>query len=129
MARVTIASCLDNKNIDNKFELVVISFTRAKALEAGDVPSLPEADYIEDNKRVKTHVIALREIELDTISIDEIKESIKLSLVEPSNRQNVKLQVNRDYESSPQSSIAEHTTDNGDNDNGDNEFYISDNYK
>jgi DNA-directed RNA polymerase omega subunit len=124
MARVTIASCLDNKNIDNKFELVVISFTRAKALEAGDVPSLPEADYIEDNKRVKTHVIALREIELDTISIDEIKESIKLSLVEPSNRQNVKLQVNRDYESSPQSSITEHTTDNGDN-----EFYISDNYK
>lgn len=123
MARVTIASCLANKHIDNKFELVVISFTRAKALEAGDVPALPEEDYIEDNRRVKTHVVALREIELDTIPIEAIKENIKLSLVEPNSRKSSKLHSSQEHDNNLQNLITEYTS--GD----DNEFYISDNYK
>lgn len=123
MARVTIASCLANKNIDSKFELVVVSFTRAKALEAGDIPALPEKDYIEDNTRVKTHVIALREIELDTIPIEAIKENIKLSLIEPNSRKSIKLHSGQEHDNNSQNLITEYTS--GD----DNEFYISDNYK
>lgn len=55
MARITVEDCLDN--VDNRFELVMVSSKRARQLAVGGKdPMVPEEND-------KPTVIALREIE------------------------------------------------------------------
>lgn len=59
MARVTVEDCL--KNVDNRFDLVMVASKRARQLANGSEPTLPW-----DND--KPTVLALREIAKGTIT-------------------------------------------------------------
>ncbi|MGK0673846.1 MAG: DNA-directed RNA polymerase subunit omega [Halothiobacillaceae bacterium] len=66
MARVTVEDCL--KNIDNRFQLVLMAAKRARQIEAGAQPLV-------DPDRDKPTVIALREIaegKLTQAVLDEV---------------------------------------------------------
>jgi DNA-directed RNA polymerase subunit omega len=54
MARVTIEDCLDN--VENRFELVLLASKRARQLESGVEPLIPNP------KKDKPTVVSLREI-------------------------------------------------------------------
>ena len=54
VARITVEDCLNH--IDNRFELSLAAATRARQLVAGHQP------LVEDSKRDKPVVVALREI-------------------------------------------------------------------
>jgi len=67
MARVTVEDCVDK--VSNRFELVLISAHRARALTNGSALTVePEND--------KNPVLALREIAEQTVSADDIRESL-----------------------------------------------------
>ncbi len=67
MARVTVEDCVDK--VSNRFELVLISAHRARAIANGSALTVePEND--------KNPVLALREIADQTVSADDIRESL-----------------------------------------------------
>lgn len=71
MARVTVEDCIEK--IPNRFDLVLIAAGRAKALGAG-APATLERD------KDKNTVLALREIEEDTIDLAGVKDGIIIGM-------------------------------------------------
>jgi DNA-directed RNA polymerase subunit omega len=71
MARVTVEDCVDK--IPNRFDLVLLSAQRARQISGG-------AELTIDRDRDKNPVVALREIAEETITPDELKESVVQSL-------------------------------------------------
>ena len=69
MARVTVEEC--RKYIPNRFELSLIAGYRAKDLMAG------AEEIMENEKKEKFPVIALREIEDNLLDLDVIRTNIK----------------------------------------------------
>lgn len=65
MARITVEDCLDN--VDNRFELVMVSSKRARQLQTGGKEPLVSAD------KDKPTVIALREIAEGHVNADILK--------------------------------------------------------
>lgn len=66
MARITVEDCL--KNVDNRFELVMVSSKRARQIALGEKEALVP---IENDKPT---VVALREIEQGLITADILIE-------------------------------------------------------
>ena len=79
MARITVEDCLDN--VDNRFELVMVSSKRARQIQAGGKDPLVEAD------NDKPTVIALREIADGLVDANILieKPSVELEGLEESN--------------------------------------------
>ena len=79
MARITVEDCLDN--VDNRFELVMVSSKRARQIQAEGKDPLVEAD------NAKPTVIALREIADGLVDADILieKPSVELEGLEESN--------------------------------------------
>ncbi len=78
MARITVEDCL--KNIDNRFDMIVVASKRARQLANGKQPTLPCGND-------KVTVLALREIAAGNISasiMDDIsaREHASESLVD-----------------------------------------------
>ena len=67
MARITVEDCIDK--IPSRFELVLIASQRARKLHTGDQPTVKKEND-------KNSVIALREIETESISLDNLKENL-----------------------------------------------------
>ena len=67
MARITVEDCIDK--FESRFELVLVASNRARKLHSGD-PSTVEKD------NDKNTVIALREIAEETITAEEMKNSL-----------------------------------------------------
>lgn len=67
MARVTVEDCVEK--VPNRFELVMLSAQRAREILAGS-PLTVEPD------NDKNPVIALREIADETVSLDELRDSL-----------------------------------------------------
>ncbi|MBQ7673140.1 MAG: DNA-directed RNA polymerase subunit omega [Alphaproteobacteria bacterium] len=68
MARITVEDC--EKFVKNRFELVILAAQRARQIFAGDKVT------IEQKKDEKKPVIALREIAENTVSTDQLRESV-----------------------------------------------------
>ena len=79
MARKTVEDCLEN--VDNRFELVMVSSKRARQIQAEGKDPLVEAD------NDKPTVIALREIADGLVDADILieKPSVELEGLEESN--------------------------------------------
>ena len=71
MARVTVEDCVDK--IPNRFDLVLAAAQRARQISGG-------ADITIDRDRDKNPVVALREIAEETITPQELSESVVQSL-------------------------------------------------
>ena len=71
MARVTVEDCV--LKIPNRFELVMLSAQRARDISAGAVLSVERDDD-------KNPVVALREIAEETVSLDDLNDSLVLGL-------------------------------------------------
>ena len=71
MARVTVEDCVDK--IPNRFELVLLSAQRARALSAGVALTVER-----DND--KNPVVALREIAEETITVEQLRHEMNRSL-------------------------------------------------
>ena len=67
MARITVEDCIDK--FPSRFELVLVASQRARKLHTGDQPTV-------EKENDKNTVIALREIEEETIPVDDLKESL-----------------------------------------------------
>jgi len=67
MARVTVEDCVTQ--IPNRFELVMLSAHRARALASG-------AEMTIDRDRDKNPVVALREIADQNLDLDSLRESL-----------------------------------------------------
>ncbi len=67
MARVTVEDCVDK--IKNRFELVMMVAQRTREIGSGALLTI-------DRDNDKNHVVSLREIADETLSIDELKESL-----------------------------------------------------
>ena len=66
MARVTVEDCIDK--VPSRFELVLLAAHRARMLSSGQEPSVER-----DND--KNPVLALREIAVETVTYEELKEA------------------------------------------------------
>ena len=79
MARITVEDCLEN--VDNRFELVMVSSKRARQIQAEGKDPLVEAD------NDKPTVIALREIADGLVDADILieKPSVELEGLEEGN--------------------------------------------
>jgi DNA-directed RNA polymerase subunit omega len=71
MARVTVEDCVEI--VPNRFELVVLAAQRSREISAG-------AELTVDRDNDKNPVIALREIADKTVPMDELDDSLILSL-------------------------------------------------
>ena len=67
MARITVEDCIDK--FPSRFELVLVASNRARKLHSGEEPTVEK-----DND--KNTVIALREIADETLTIDNLKDSL-----------------------------------------------------
>ena len=67
MARITVEDCIDK--IPSRFELVLIASQRARKLYTGDQATV-------EKENDKNTVIALREIEEQTMSLEDLKEDL-----------------------------------------------------
>lgn len=67
MARVTVEDCV--LKVPNRFELVALAAQRARDISAGSPLTV-------DRDRDKNPVVALREIAEETISLEEVEESL-----------------------------------------------------
>ena len=67
MARITVEDCIEK--FESRFELVLVASNRARKLHSGENPTVER-----DND--KNTVIALREIAVESISIDEMKNDL-----------------------------------------------------
>ncbi len=72
MARVTVEDCI--QRVPNRFELVLLAAQRARALNAGEEPTL-------DRDNDKNPIIALREIAEATIDLKRLENDLIRSLV------------------------------------------------
>ena len=66
MARVTVEKCLKS-GVDGKFDLALLASQRARELDNGAEPTV--------HRNVKNTLLALVEIEEQTVSIDQLRES------------------------------------------------------
>ena len=66
MARVTVEDCIEK--IPNRFELVLTAGQRARGILKGDIPTI-------DRDNDKNPVLALREIAVETVTYEELKEA------------------------------------------------------
>lgn len=73
MARVTVEDCL--KNVDNRFQLVLVATKRARQISLGAEPFV-------DEENDKPTVIALREIAEGMVTRDILDESAEEELLE-----------------------------------------------
>jgi len=82
MARITVEDCLDN--VDNRFELVMVSSKRARQIQAEGKDPLVEAD------NDKPTVIALREIADGFVNADILTEkpSVEIEEIDDGNLDN-----------------------------------------
>lgn len=71
MARVTVEDCVDK--ISNRFDLVLLAAQRARQISGG-------AELTIDRDRDKNPVVALREIADETITPEELGESLVQNL-------------------------------------------------
>jgi len=71
MARVTVEDCI--LKVDNRFELIVLASHRGREITAGAELTLPR-----DND--KNPVVSLREIAEETITVEDLKESMIISM-------------------------------------------------
>ena len=71
MARVTVEDCI--LKVDNRFELIVLAAHRGREITAGAELTLPR-----DND--KNPVVSLREIAEETITVEDLKESMIISM-------------------------------------------------
>ena len=71
MARVTVEDCV--AKVPNRFDLILVAATRAKALNMGAAPTLPREND-------KNTIMALREIEEGTIDVDQVRNSLISSM-------------------------------------------------
>ena len=69
MARVTVEDCMEQKEIRDRFELVILASKRAKDIGSGAVITI-------ENDNEKNAVIALREIAAGKIDIHNLREAI-----------------------------------------------------
>ena len=67
MARITVEDCIDK--FPSRFELVLVASQRARNLHSGELSSI-------DKDNDKNTVIALREIAEESISVNEMKETL-----------------------------------------------------
>ena len=74
MARITVEDCLDN--VDNRFELVMVSSKRARQIQAEGKDPLVEAD------NDKPTVIALREIAEGLVNAEILTEKPSVEIEE-----------------------------------------------
>ena len=66
MARVTVEDCIDK--VDSPYELVLVAKERATQLNSGIEPSV-------DRNNDKNTVIALREIAIENVKVNELTDS------------------------------------------------------
>jgi DNA-directed RNA polymerase subunit omega len=71
MARVTVEDCVEK--VPNRFNLVLLAANRARAIAAGSALTI-------DRDNDKNPVVALREIADDTVSPEDLRESLVASL-------------------------------------------------
>jgi len=71
MARVTVEDCIDI--VPNRFDLVLLAAHRARNISAGAALTIER-----DND--KTPVVALRELADETLSLDDLRESLVIGL-------------------------------------------------
>ena len=71
MARVTVEDCVEK--VANRFDLVLLASHRSRNIAAGSALTV-------DRDNDKTPVVALREIADDTIEMDDLRESLVVSL-------------------------------------------------
>lgn len=67
MARVTVEDCIDK--VENRFELVMVAAQRARKIGSG-APLTIERD------NDKNPVVALREIAVETVEVEDMKEEL-----------------------------------------------------
>jgi len=67
MARITVEDCISK--VPSRFELVLIASQRARKLHTGDLPTV-------EKENDKNTVIALREIEEETIPLEDMKKQL-----------------------------------------------------
>ena len=67
MARITVEDCIDK--IPSRFELVLIASQRARKLHTGEQPTV-------EKENDKNTLIALREIEEETIPLEEMRKNL-----------------------------------------------------
>ncbi len=71
MARVTVEDCVEI--VPNRFELVMLAARRARELSAGSSMTI-------ERKNDRNPVVALREIAEQTVSVDQLQDSLVRSL-------------------------------------------------
>lgn len=71
MARVTVEDCVEK--VPNRFELVMLAAQRARQISGGGQPTV-------DRDNDKNPVVALREIADETLSLDELGNSLVIGL-------------------------------------------------
>ncbi|MEL7027752.1 MAG: DNA-directed RNA polymerase subunit omega [Pseudomonadota bacterium] len=71
MARVTVEDCVER--VPNRFELVLLSAHRARAISAG-------APLTVDRDNDKNPVVALREVADEAVSADDLREDLIASM-------------------------------------------------
>jgi len=67
MARITVEDCIDK--FESRFELVLVASNRARKIHSGESPTV-------DKNNDKPTVIALREIAIETLPIDSLKNNL-----------------------------------------------------
>ena len=67
MARITVEDCIDK--FESRFELVLVASNRARKLHSGENPTV-------EKNNDKPTVIALREIAIETLPIDSLKNNL-----------------------------------------------------
>ena len=67
MARITVEDCIDK--ISNRFELVLLASQRSRKLHTGEKSEI-------ERQNDKDTVIALREIEEESIKVEDLKENV-----------------------------------------------------
>ena len=102
MARITVEDCIDK--FQSRFELVLVASQRARKLHTGDQPTV-------EKENDKNTVIALREIEEETVSVDDLKENLIKEY------QTVSVFENEDLDNKDENSLEsnENTDENNDN--------------
>ncbi len=71
MARVTVEDCVDK--VDDRFELVLLAAQRAKNIAAGSPLTI-------ERQGEKNAVLALREMAMEKVSVDDLREDVVSSL-------------------------------------------------
>ena len=67
MARITVEDCIDK--FESRFELVLVASNRARKLHSGENPTV-------DKDNDKNTVIALREISVESLNIEDMKNNL-----------------------------------------------------